>query len=115
VGALRVVRTRGYALKQERMNPLRGDRIVREFESVNPARGNRSLTNFLPGKLFAVGASLRTPDRPIQTFITGEFRELDMDVDILSSEREGWSDFGTLRPGAQEGGCYLCSPDRIGP
>lgn len=115
VGALRVVRTRGFALKQERMNPLRGDRIVREFESVNPARGNRTLANFLPGKLFAVGASLRTPDRPIQTFISGEFREMDMEVDVLSSEREGWSEPGPFRTGAQESGCYLCSPDRMGP
>lgn len=115
VGALRVVRTRGFALKQERMNPLRGDRIVREFETANPSRGNRTLASFLPGKLFAVGASLRTPDRPIQTLISGEFREMDMEVDVLSSERDGWSDFPTFRTGAQEIGCYLCSPDRIGP
>lgn len=115
VGALRVVKTRGFALKQERMNPLRGDRIVREFESVNPARGNRTLANFLPGKLFAVGASLRTTDRRMQGFIAGDFMEMDMEVDILSSDPEGWSDLGTLRTGAQESGCYLCSPDRIGP
>ena len=115
VGALRVVRTRGFALQQERMNPLRGDRIVREFERVNPSRGNRTLADFLPGKLFAMGASLRTPDRPIQSLISGEFRELDMEVDVLSTEREGWSDFPTFRTGAQESGCSLCSPDRIGP
>lgn len=115
VGALRTVKTRGFALKQERMNPLRGDRIIREFESVNPARGNRTLANFLPGKLFAVGASLRTPDRPIQAFMTGESRELDMEVDVLSGERDGWSEFDSFRTGSEEGGCYLCSPDRIGP
>lgn len=115
VGALRAVKTRGFALKQERLNPLRGDRILREFERVNPDRGSRSLADFLPGKLFAVGASLRTPDRPIQAFIAGEAREMDMEVDVLSSEREGWGELGTLRPGAHEGGCYLCSPDRLGP
>jgi hypothetical protein len=39
-----------------------------------------------------------------------------MEVDVLSSEKEGWSDFnGTFQTGAQESGCYLCSPDRIGP
>jgi hypothetical protein len=97
------------------MNPLRGDRIVREFESVNPARGNRTLASFLPGKLFAVGASLRTPDRSIQSPISGEFREMDMEVDVLSTGREGWNDFPTYRTGAQEVGCYLCSPDRLGP
>ncbi|HLP42590.1 MAG TPA: hypothetical protein VK465_13860 [Fibrobacteria bacterium] len=115
VGALRIARTRGFSLKQERMNPLRGDRLIREFETVNPARGTRSLADFLPGKLFTVGASLRTPDRPIQAFISGEFRELDMEVDVLSSEREGWNETGAFRTGSQESGCYLCSPGRIGP
>jgi hypothetical protein len=115
VGALRIVRTRGFALKQERMNPMRADRILREFESVNPERGARSLADFLPGKLFAVGASLRTPDRAIQSFIGSGFREMDMEVDVLSAERDAWSDLGVLRTGAQEIGCYLCSPDRIGP
>jgi hypothetical protein len=39
-----------------------------------------------------------------------------MEMDVLSSEKEGWTEFGgTLRSGAQESGCYLCSPDRLGP
>ncbi|MDQ3001906.1 MAG: hypothetical protein M3Y08_11685 [Fibrobacterota bacterium] len=116
VGPMRLVRTRGYSLKQERLNPVRGDRILREFESLNPNRGSRNLTMFLPGKLFGVGASLRTADRSMQTFIVSGSREMDMEMDVLSSEKEGWSEFGgTLRSGSQESGCYLCSPDRLGP
>jgi hypothetical protein len=115
VGAMRISRTRGFALKQEPMSAQRGDRILREFQGVDPARGGRGLADFLPGRLFAAGASLRTPDRPMQAFISGEFRELDMEVEVLSSEREGWSDPGTFRPGAEESGCYLCSPGRLGP
>jgi hypothetical protein len=116
IGAFRVVRTRGYSLKQERLNPMRGDRILRELESANPARSGRNFIQFLPGKFFANGSSLRTADRPVQTFMAGEFRELDMEVDVLSSEKEAWSEFhGTFRTGVQESGCYLCSPNRLGP
>ncbi len=117
VGAMRMTRTRGFALKQEAMSAVRGDRILREFHAVDPARGGRGLADFLPGRLFAAGASLRTPDRPMQAFISGEFRELDMEVDLLATEREGegWSEPGTFRPGAHESGCYLCSPGRLGP
>jgi hypothetical protein len=83
---------------------------------VNPARGSRNFIQFLPGKFFAQGSSLRTADRPVQGFIASEFREMDMEMDVLSSEKEGWSEFGgTFRSGSQESGCYLCSPDRIGP
>ena len=116
VGALRVVRTRGFSLKQERLNPVRGDHILRELESANPARGSRNFIMFLPGKFFAQGSSLRTADRPIQGFITSEFREMDMEMDVLSSEKEGWNEFsGAFRTGTEERGCYLCSPDRLGP
>ena len=52
----------------------------------------------------------------MQSFIYREFREMDMEVDVLSSDREGWSEFGgPSGSGAQESGCYLCSPDRMGP
>jgi hypothetical protein len=116
VRALYVARTRGYSLKEERLNPVRGDRIIRELESANPARNSRNLTLFLPGKFFAKGSALRTPDRPIQAFISNEFKETDMEIDVLSAEKEVWNDFnGTIRTGAQESGCYLCSPDRLGP
>lgn len=116
VGTLRIARTRGYSLKQERLNPVRGDRLLREFESLDPNKGGRPFAMFLPGRLFGVGASLRTADRSAQAFVAGEARELDMEMDVLSSEKEGWTEFpGTPRTGAQEGGCYLCSPDRLGP
>ena len=116
VGALRTAETRGFTLKQTRMSALRADRIMKEFESVNQSRGSRTLAMFLPGKLFSVGASLRTADRPIQSFIAGEMREMDMEMGVLSSEKEGWNDAGaTFRTGSQEAGCYLCAPDRIGP
>ena len=40
----------------------------------------------------------------------------DMELDLLSSEKEGWAEFGgTFHSGAQESGCYLCSPDKLGP
>lgn len=115
LGALRSAKSRGFAFKVDRVSPARGDRVLREFESVNPARSGLNLANLLPGKLFAVGSSLRTADRPVQAFLAGELRELDIEADILSSEKEGWQEFGTFRPGAQEQGCYLCSPDRLGP
>ena len=116
VGAMRVARTRGYALKQERLNPARADRLLREFDAFDPNRGSRPFAMFLPGRLFGAGAALRTVDRSMQSFMAGEFRELDMEMDILSSEKEGWTEFsGTLRTGANEAGCYLCSPDRLGP
>ncbi len=116
VSPMRVVRTRGYSLKQERLNPLRGDRLLRDFEAVDPNKGNRPFAIFLPGKLFGAGAALRTADRSMQAFISGEFREMDMEMDVLSSEKEGWTEFpGTMRSGAEESGCYLCSPDRLGP
>lgn len=115
VGPMRTCQTRGFALRLEPLGAARGDRILREFERLDPGRGGRGLASFLPGKLFAAGASLRTPQRSIQAFIAGEFREMDMDVGVLSSERDGWSEPGTFRSGAQESGCYLCSPDRIGP
>ena len=112
----RVAETRGYTLRENRLNPLRADRLLRDLESANPARGSRTLAMFLPGKLFSMGASLRTVERPMQTFIAGELREMDMELDVLSSEKEGWSEpGGTFRTGAEESGCYLCSPDRIGP
>jgi hypothetical protein len=113
---LRVARTRGYSLKQEHLNQGRADRILREFESVDPERGSSAFSMFLPGKLFGSGSALRTADKSMQAFMASESRELDMEVDVLSSEKEGWSDFnGTFQTGAQESGCYLCSPDRIGP
>jgi hypothetical protein len=113
---MRLVRTRGYSLKQERLHPVRGDRLLREFEALDPNKGSRPFALFLPGKLFGAGAALRTADRSMQAFIGNEFRETDMEMDVLSSEKEGWADFpGTLRSGAQEAGCYLCSPDRLGP
>lgn len=116
VNPMRVVRTRGYSLKQERLNAVRGDRLLRDFEAIDPNRGNRPFALFLPGKLFGAGASLRTADRSMQSFIASEYRELDMEMDVLSSEKEGWTEFpGTLRSGAQGAGCYLCSPDRLGP
>jgi hypothetical protein len=116
VGPMRVARTRGYALKQERLNPSRADRLLREFEALDPNKGSRPFAIFLPGKLFGAGAALRTADRSMQSFMAGESRELDMEMDALSSEKEGWTEFpGTLRTGAQEAGCYLCSPDRLGP
>jgi hypothetical protein len=116
VGALRSVRTRGYSLKQERLNQMRADRILREFESVDPGRGSRSFAMFLPGRLFGVGSALRTADKSVQTFMVSESREMDMEMDVLSSEKEGWGEFGsTFHTGAQESGCYLCSPDRLGP
>jgi hypothetical protein len=116
VGALRAARTRGYSLKQEHLNQGRADRILREFESVNPDRGSNAFSMFLPGKLFGSGSALRTADKAMQAFMASGSRELDMEVDVLSSEKEGWSDFnGTFRTGAEESGCYLCSPDRIGP
>jgi hypothetical protein len=116
IGAMRVVRTRGYSLKQERLNPSRGDRIIREFETIDPNKGTRPFANFLPGKLFGAGSSLRTADRSMQAFMLSGARELDMEMDLLSSEKEGWADFGgTFHSGAQESGCYLCSPDRLGP
>ena len=116
VSPMRVVRTRGYSLKQERLNPIRGDRLLREFEAIDPNKGNRPFALFLPGKLFGAGAALRTADRAMQGFIAGEFREMDMEMDVLSSEKEGWTEFpGTLRSGSQGAGCYLCSPDRLGP
>jgi hypothetical protein len=116
VGAMRVARTRGYALKQERLNPVRGDRLLREFENLDPNKGSRPFALLLPGRLFGAGAALRTADRGVQSFVAGEFRELDMEMDVLSSEKEGWSDFpGTVRTGSQESGCFLCSPDRLDP
>ncbi len=116
IGPLHTARTRGYSLKQERLNPMRGDHILRELEDANPAKGGRNFIQFLPGKFFANGSSLRTADRPIQAFMAGEFRELDMEMDVLSSEKEAWTEFnGTFRTGSQEAGCYLCSPDRLGP
>jgi hypothetical protein len=116
IGALRSVRTRGYSLKQDRLNQVRGDRILRELESVDPSRGSRPFAMFLPGKLFGAGSALRTADKSIQSFLVTGFRELDMEMDVLSSEKEAWSEFGgTLRSGAEESGCYLCSPNRLGP
>lgn len=116
VGPMRVARSRGFALSVERLNTMRADRLLREFEALDPNRGSRPFALFLPGKLFGVGASLRTADRSMQSFVAGESRELDMEMDVLSSEKEGWSEFpGTLRTGAQAAGCYLCSPDRLGP
>ncbi|HKP94658.1 MAG TPA: hypothetical protein VJ385_02770 [Fibrobacteria bacterium] len=116
IGAMRTVRTRGYSLKQERLNPARADRILREFETVDPNRGSRPFAMFLPGKLFGTGSALRTADKSMQSFIVSGSREMDMEMDVLSSEKEGWSEFGgTFRSGAQESGCYLCSPDRLGP
>lgn len=116
IGAMRVVRTRGYSMKQERLNASRGDRIIREFESIDPNKASRPFAMFLPGKLFGAGSSLRTADRSMQAFILSGARELDMEMDLLSSEKEGWSEFGgTFHTGAQESGCYLCSPDRLGP
>lgn len=116
LGPMRVARTRGYALKLERLNPMRADRLLREFDDLDPNKGSRPFAIFLPGKLFGAGASLHTADRSIQSFVAGEFQALDMETDVLSSEKEGWSEFpGTLRSGAQEAGCYLCSPDRLGP
>jgi hypothetical protein len=116
IGAMRVARTRGYALKQERLNPVRGDRLLREFEALDPNKGSRPFALLLPGRLFGAGAALRTADRGMQSFVAGESRELDMEMDVLSSEKEGWSDFpGTLRTGSQESGCFLCSPGRLDP
>lgn len=116
VGPMRIARTRGYALKQERLNPSRGDRLLREFEALDPNKGSRPFAMFLPGKLFGAGAALRTADRSVQSLMAGEFREMDFELDVLSSEKEGWTEFpGTLRTGAQEAGCYLCSPERLGP
>ncbi len=115
IGAMRVVRTRGYSLKQERLNPMRGDHIIREFETVDPNKSTRPFAMFLPGKLFGAGSSLRTADRSIQSFIVSGSRELDMEMDVLSSEKEGWTEFGTFQSGSQESGCYLCSPDKLGP
>lgn len=116
LGPMRVARTRGYSLKLERLNPMRADRLLREFDVLDPNKGSRPFAIFLPGKLFGAGAALHTADRSIQSFVAGEFQELDMETDVLSSEKEGWSEFpGTLRTGAQEAGCYLCSPDRLGP
>jgi hypothetical protein len=116
VGAMRVARTRGYALKQERLSPVRGDRLLREFEELDPNKGSRPFALLLPGRLFGAGAALRTADRGMQSFVAGESRELDMEMDVLSSEKEGWTDFpGTLRTGSQESGCFLCSPDRLDP
>ena len=116
IGAMRVVRTRGYSMKQERLNPSRGDRIIREFETIDPNKGSRPFAMFLPGKLFGAGSSLRTADRSMQSFVSSGARELDMEIDLLSSEKEGWAEFGgTFHTGAQESGCYLCSPDRLGP
>lgn len=116
VGAMRMVRTRGYSLKQERLNPARADRILRDFESVDPAKGNRIFAMFLPGKLFGNGSALRTADKSAQAFMASESRELDMEMDVLSSEKEGWNEFeGTFRTGGEGAGCYLCSPDRLGP
>ncbi len=116
VGALHSVKTRGYSLKQERLNQVHADRILREFESVDPSRGSRPFAMFLPGKFFGAGSALRTADKSVQAFLVSETRELDMEMDVLSSEKEGWGEFGgTFRAGAQESGCYLCSPDRLGP
>jgi len=116
LGPMRLARTRGYALKTERLNPMRADRLLREFDALDPNKGSRPFAIFLPGKLFGAGAALHTADRGIQSFVAGEFQELDMETDVLSSEKEGWSEFpGTLRTGAQGAGCYLCSPDRLGP
>jgi hypothetical protein len=116
IGAMRVARTRGYALKQERLNPVRADRLLREFEALDPNKGSRPFALLLPGRLFGAGAALRTADRGMQSFVAGESRELDMEMDVLSSEKEGWSDFpGTLRTGSQESGCFLCSPGRLDP
>jgi hypothetical protein len=115
-GPMQAARTRGYAVKRTRLNPMRGDRLLREFEALDPGRNGRSFAFLLPGRLFGAGAALRTPDRSAQSFISGEFRELDMEIGVLSAEKEGWTDFpGGLRTGAQESGCYLCSPDRLGP
>ena len=89
---------------------------MREFGTVDPNKGTRPFAMFLPGKLFGAGSSLRTADRSVQAFIASGARELDMEMDLLSSEKEGWTDFGrTFHTGAQESGCYLCSPDRLGP
>jgi hypothetical protein len=116
IGALRSGRTRGYSLKQERMNQSRADRILRDFESVDPSRGSRSFAMFLPGKFFGAGSALRTADKSVQAFMASEAREIDLELDVLSSEKEGWSEFGsTFHTGSQESGCYLCSPDRLGP
>ncbi|MEO6094586.1 MAG: hypothetical protein ABIW76_02550 [Fibrobacteria bacterium] len=116
VGAMRVVRTRGYSLKQDRLNPSRGDRILREFETMDPSKGKRPFAMFLPGKFFGAGSALRTADRTMQAFIVSGSREVDMEMDVLSSEKEGWTEFGgTFHSGSQESGCYLCSPDRLGP
>ncbi len=116
ISALHVVRTRGFSIKQERLNQVRGDRIIHELESANPAKGALNFISFLPGKLFAVGLSLRTADRPVQAFISGTFRDIDAEVDVLSSEKEGWTEFSkTYRTGLEESGCYLCSPNRVGP
>jgi hypothetical protein len=52
----------------------------------------------------------------MQAFIVSGSREMDMEMDVLSSEKEGWTEFGgTFHSGSQESGCYLCSPDRLGP
>ncbi len=116
VGPLHAVRTRGFSLKEDKLNALRAEHILSELESVNPARNARNFVKFLPGQLFGVSASLRTADRPVQSFIASEFRELDMEVDVLSSEKEAWSEFnGTYRTGAEESACYLCSPGKLGP
>lgn len=116
IGAMRLARTRGYSLKQERLNAVRADRLLREFEALDPNKGSRPFALLLPGRLFGAGAALRTADRGMQSFVAGESRELDMEMDVLSSEKEGWSDFpGTLRTGSQESGCFLCSPGRLDP
>src|SRR5690606_8836126 len=47
VEAMRLVRTRGYSLKQERLASSRADRILREFEAVNAGRASRTLSKFL--------------------------------------------------------------------
>lgn len=116
VGVLRVVRSRGYSMKQERLNPVRAEKIIQELESANLKNGARNLIQFLPGKLFSQGSALRTPERSIQSFISFEFRETDLEIDILSSEKESWSELnGSFPTGAERSGCYLCSPDRLGP